>query len=75
MKRGLKIKARNHVLSTFSSLKIDTQRAPMRVLRRAVLKIAPVVALRKVYRSGRGLQIPYMITFDVALKIAIRWIV
>jgi small subunit ribosomal protein S7 len=75
MKRGLKIKARNHVFNAFSTIKITKKKPPLLVLKRAVLNIAPVVALRKIYRSGRGLQIPYMVSFDVSLKIALRLLI
>lgn len=75
IKNGNKKLAVKILADMFKFIKINFKLNPLKVIMQALLNVRPLVSLKKKYRAGQAMQVPFFITGNVSVKLALRWII
>lgn len=74
-KRGKKRLALNHFFDALGFIKQKFKLNAVSLLFLAVRKLMPIISVKKKYKAGQVMYVPYILTENMRIKLALRWIV
>jgi small subunit ribosomal protein S7 len=75
MKNGKKRMALKHFFGCLSFIKQKFKLNAMGLLMLALRKLMPLISVKKKYKAGQVVYVPYILTEDISIKLGLRWII
>jgi small subunit ribosomal protein S7 len=72
MKNGKKRLAFKHFFNSLAFIKQRLKLNAVSVLFTAIRKLMPIISVKKKYKAGQVIYVPYVLTDDMRIKIALR---
>lgn len=75
IKNGKKRLAFKHFYNSLGFIKQKFKLNSIGLLFIAIRRVMPIISVKKKYKAGQVLYVPYILTEDMRIKLAIRWII